>query len=144
MSNVPTVDALAKIHNAAFIAERKWQAAEFTELLAHPYTNLIAEDGGFAIIRTLAGETELLTLAVAPEYQRQGIASRLVARWLAEAEADTAFLDVAADNFGAIALYTSLNFQQSGQRKGYYARTGGPTVDAILMTRALINTLTQG
>lgn len=141
-----TPDELARIHGAAFITERSWTASEFSDLLTQPHTHLIAQPGGFAMTRTVAGESELLTLAVDPAQQRRGIAFNLVSDWLAHASAsaDTAFLEVAADNSAALALYHRLSFSQSGRRKAYYSRAQGMTADAIVMTRALTMPLTQG
>lgn len=133
-----TADEMARIHAAAFAPERGWTAAEFANLLAQPYTQLLNRPEGFALTRTLAGETELLTLAIDPPAQGQGVARALLVDWLAQTRstADTAFLEVAADNATARHLYTALGFAQTGARHGYYARGAAPAVDAILMTRA--------
>jgi len=130
---------MAKIHAAAFLMERPWREEEFAQLLTQPLIRVYPGNGGFAVARTVAGESELLTLAVAPSSQRKGIARALLAQWITDARtsADTAFLDVAADNIPALALYETSGFTRSGQRKGYYARTSGPPADAVLMTRAL-------
>jgi ribosomal-protein-alanine N-acetyltransferase len=137
-----TPEEMSRIHGAAFVHERGWSAAEFEQMLAQPYIQHFSTVGGFALTRTLAGESELLTLAVAPEHQRRGIARTLLMQWLKNSAplADTAFLDVAADNNAALKLYDSLLFQRINLRKGYYTRKGGPAVDAILMSRDL----TQG
>ncbi len=137
-----TPEEMAKIHKAAFIHERSWSAAEFETMLTQPYIQPFCTNGGFALTRTLAGESELLTLAVAPEQQRRGIARSLLTQWLKISSplADTAFLEVAADNIGALNLYDSLLFQSSNIRRAYYTRKNAPAVDAILMTRDL----TQG
>ena len=45
--------------------------------------------------------------------------------------------EVAGDNPGAIALYAGAGFERVGRRVGYYARTGAPSVAAIVMRRAL-------
>ena len=129
---------LARIHAAAFAPERGWTAAEFADLLAQTHTQLFARSDGFALTRTIAGETELLTLAVDPAAQGRGTARGLLTDWLAQtrAEADTAFLEVAADNVRARHLYTALGFTVSGVRKGYYARGASAAADAVLMTRA--------
>lgn len=133
---------MATIHQAAFLHERGWHADEFSALLAQPYTATFTAQGGFALTRTLVGETELLTLAVSPTQQRRGIASKLLIQWIDAAQkiAKSAFLEVAADNHAAIALYGKHGFTQVGLRKAYYARAVGPAVDAALMKR----TLTQG
>ncbi|WP_298860480.1 GNAT family N-acetyltransferase [uncultured Sulfitobacter sp.] len=133
---------MAEIHQAAFVHERGWQADEFTQLLEQPFTDALTTEGGFAITRTLAGESELLILAVAPTHQRRGIAGRLMMEWTTkiQATAETAFLEVAADNQAAIALYIKHGFARTGLRKAYYKRTDAPAADAMLMSRAL----TQG
>jgi len=133
-----TPEQLAQIHSAAFTLERGWTAAEFTDLIASAYVNLFTADGGFALTRTVAGESELLTLAVHPDHQRRGIALGLLSDWIAaiQPHVETAFLEVAADNHRALALYQSAAFTRSGQRKAYYARNGAPAVDAVLMSRA--------
>lgn len=133
---------MAQIHQAAFKTERGWTAAEFTELLGSPFTTAFTSQGGVAITRTVAEETELLTLAIAPEHLRCGIAQGLMMDWLTNAQstATTAFLEVASDNFAALGLYEKLGFAQSGVRRAYYRRAGRASADAMLMTKAL----TQG
>lgn len=131
---------MAALHAAAFTAERPWSAQEFQELLASPFVAVIARAGGFALTRSLAGESELLTLAVDPAQQRRGIGRDLLRDWLAAAQCggiEDAFLEVAADNAGAIALYQAAGFAETGRRRGYYARAGAASVDALLMGRAL-------
>jgi len=137
-----TADQMAQIHAAAFVQERGWTADEFTQLLGQKFIHPFTTEGGFALTRTLAGESELLTLAVNPAFQRRGIARRLLAAWLEadKPEAEIAFLEVAADNHAAIALYRSTGFTRRGLRKAYYMRNNAPPVDAVLMSQAL----TQG
>jgi len=132
--------ALAALHTACFTVPRPWTAGEFGELLARPDTFLLPEPTGFLLGRALAGEAELLTLAVAPEARRHGIGVRLVAQFLTEAAArgaETAFLEVAEDNLAARALYERTGFTQAGRRRGYYRHPNGTTTDALVMTRAL-------
>lgn len=134
-----TPDEMAQIHAAAFVQERGWSATEFADLLAKPYITALTTSGGFALVQTIAGCSELLTLAVSPQHQRQGIAQGLIKSWLGtlDPQADTTFLEVAADNTPAIALYEKNGFDRSGLRKAYYRRATGPAMDAVLMTRAL-------
>lgn len=133
---------MARIHQAAFVHERGWTADEFAALLRQPYIATFTTDAGFALTRTLVGETELITLAIAPTHQRRGIADSLIATWIdtVRPQAQTAFLEVAADNGAAIALYAKNSFAQTGLRKAYYARTDGTAADAVLMSRDI----TQG
>jgi ribosomal-protein-alanine N-acetyltransferase len=137
---------MADLHATAFAPERGWSAQEFSDLLAQPHCHAYIAAGGFALARILAGETELLTLAVSPDMRRRGRASALLAQWITAAAplADTAFLEVAADNTAARALYARHAFAACGRRKGYYARPGGTAVDALMMTRPLTAPLTRG
>lgn len=135
-----TPEALAALHAACFTVPRPWTVAEFAELLARADTFLLQEPAGFLLGRALAGEAELLTLAVASEARRQGTGARLVAQFLAEAAArgaDSAFLEVAEDNMAARALYARAGFAPAGRRRGYYRHKDGTTTDALVMTSAL-------
>ena len=135
-----TPDAMAALHARAFTDQRPWTAAEIATLLDSPHTVLLTDPMGFLLGRVLAGEAEILTLAVDPLVQRQGRAGWLLEQFLALALTDgatQAFLDVAEDNAPARALYTQAGFRMAGRRRGYFARAGGPAVDAILMSRAL-------
>lgn len=132
-----TPEALSRLHTTAFAPERGWSASEFSVLLAQPYTTLFTEENGFALTRTLAGESELLTLAVHPAHQSKGIGSALLDRWLSGTNASKAFLEVAADNAAAIALYTRAGFQETGRRQAYYRRPDAPFADAIVMSRSM-------
>ncbi len=128
-----TPEKLAEIHAAAFQQDRSWSAQEFNELLCSPFVTVISERGGFALTRLIAGEAELLTIAVDPTHQNQGIGRRLLNRWLAF-DMDRAFLEVAADNAAARHLYTSTGFQITATRRGYYQRKDGAAVDALILT----------
>lgn len=132
-----TPEELASLHRAAFRSERNWSADEFADLLLNPHVTLTIDPQGFALIRSLAGEAELLTLAVHPDHHRQGIATRLMTEWMAVATAQMAFLEVAADNHAAQGLYQKHGFAETGRRRSYYRRSGGSAVDAVLMTAAL-------
>ncbi|MCU9847355.1 ribosomal protein S18-alanine N-acetyltransferase [Defluviimonas sp. WL0024] len=129
-------ERLAAIHRAAFSHPRPWSATEIAALLTTPGAFLIVEDRGFLIGRAIAGEAELLTVAVAPAARRQGIGARLLAGFLDAARAagaETAFLEVAADNAAALALYARHGFAETARRRGYYLTPGGSRVDAVLM-----------
>lgn len=130
-------EALAALHLRCFPAHpRPWSAAEFASLLESPLNFLLAEPQGFLLGRSVAGEAELLTLAVAPEARRQGLGARLLQDFAVTSRArgaEDAFLEVAADNAGAIALYAGHGWENAGRRRNYYA----PGLDALLMRRAL-------
>ena len=136
-----TPDVLAALHGRVFTTPRPWNIAEFTALLADPLVFLLVEgDAAFLLGRSVAGEAELLTLAVAPEARQRGLGRRLVARFLYQARlrgADEAFLEVAADNAAALALYARAGFGQAGRRRGYYRTAEGAAVDALVLRRVL-------
>ncbi|MCB2127914.1 MAG: GNAT family N-acetyltransferase [Rhodobacteraceae bacterium] len=113
-----------------------WPAHEIAATLAQRGTVLLEAPEGFLIGRIVAGEAEILTLAVDPDRRRQGVGSQLTGRFMAWAEAagaTRAFLDVAAGNLPAIGLYRSLGFAEIGRRKDYYRAAGGSRDDAVLM-----------
>ena len=90
----------------------------------------------FLMGRVIADEAELLTLAVCPQCRRTGLARELVQRFAdhaAGAGATSAFLEVAADNLPAQALYAATRWQPSGRRRDYYA----PGMDALILSLRL-------
>ena len=137
MGPVLSVDALAALHLRCFDRHpRPWSAPEFQDLLASPLNFLLTRPNGFLLGRAVAGEAELLTLAVAPEARHQGIASALLQDFALACRARgaaRAFLEVAEDNRPAIALYASRGWETGGRRRNYYA----PGIDAILMHSAI-------
>ncbi len=137
MTAAMTAAELARLHAQAFVMPRPWSEAEIADLLTSSFCFVLEAPGGFLMGRVVAGEAELLTVAVDPAQQGQGIGSALVARFVAEARAraaDTAFLEVAATNAAAQAVYRRAGFVESGRRRGYYHDANGAAVDALVMT----------
>ena len=131
---------MAALHGRCFTSPRPWMAAEFAAIVCDPLCFTLIESGGFLIGRAVADEAEILTLAVDPEARRRGNGARLVQEFLAEAQsrgAASAFLEVAADNQPAIALYLQAEFAKVGLRRGYYAQPDCAAVDAVVMQRAV-------
>lgn len=138
MTAARDLEALATIHRESFRNPRPWRADEIAAILSGTGCFLLTGPGGFLIGRAIAGEAELLTLAVAPDARRQGTGGRLLAEFLAESErlgAAQVFLEVAADNPAALALYRRHGFAEAGRRRGYYRDSPGATVDAVVMRR---------
>lgn len=135
-----TAAELATLHAACFTTPRPWSEAEIADLLASRFCFLIEAPAGFLIGREIAGEAELLTVAVDPAVRRQGLGRRLLAGFAAEARArgaETAFLEVAEDNTAARALYAAAGWRGSGRRRGYYHSPDGQAVDALVLSLAL-------
>jgi ribosomal-protein-alanine N-acetyltransferase len=91
---------------------------------------------GCIFAMTVAGEAEILNLAVKPSHRRRGIGRALVRQLLAEWERQRilrVFLEVRESNFGAMKLYESLGFREFGRRKAYYS---SPQEDALVLERA--------
>lgn len=135
-----TPEALARLHARAFTHPRPWSAREFAQLLDSPHVFVVAQSHAFALGRVIAGEAELLTIATDPDRRRQGLGAATLAGFhetAAARGATTAFLEVAADNTAARALYGSAGYDQTGLRAGYYKRTDGTAIDALILSRAL-------
>jgi [ribosomal protein S18]-alanine N-acetyltransferase len=100
----------------------------------------VAADGellGFVVVSLVPPEAELESIAVAPAFQRHGIARRIfegLAGELASAGVTEVLLEVRASNNSALAAYEALGFAVMGTRSGYYAN---PIEDAVLMRRAI-------
>jgi len=127
--------ALAAIHAEAFDAP--WDAASLAALLASPGVFAVAEEDGFILIRVVADEAEILTLAVRPAARRSGLGGRLVQAAVVRAAAlgaERLFLEVAEDNVAARALYARTGFVEAGRRRGYYARADGSREDALVLS----------
>lgn len=132
---------LAQLHARAF--DRPWSAAEIGKMLENPAVVALAAGGadaqGFIIAWAVAGEAEVLTVAVIPEARRQGVGAALVTAAAAAVlarGASSMHLEVAEPNAAARALYAKLGFAEAGRRRDYYATEQG-RVDAIVMRRAL-------
>lgn len=135
-----TVDELAVLHAKCFTEPRPWSADEFSDLLESNACFICSIDHGFAIGRIAGPEVELLTIAVDPDYRRQGLAHQLMEAFETKAKANNiedAFLEVAENNRAAIALYESFGFTEKGMRKNYYASPTGPRITALVMGKTL-------
>lgn len=92
---------------------------------------------GFLVAGVVAGEAELLNMAVDAADRRKGLGSKLLAGAAKEAEARQAsrmYLEVRESNEAAISLYERHGFRKNGQRAGYYQN---PTENAVLMEKKL-------
>ena len=127
-------ERLAELHASAFDAP--WDAAALAALMAQPGVFAVERPDGFILMRVVADEAEILTLAVRPSARRRGLGEALTDQALADARAlgaDRAFLEVAEDNVAARALYARLGFTEAGRRRAYYAGPDGRRRDALVL-----------
>ena len=89
---------------------------------------------GYVGSQSVLGESDMMNLAVAPAYRRQGIGKALVEALLWDLSEDNhcLTLEVRASNAPAIALYDSLGFRQVGRRPRYYL---SPPEDALILRK---------
>jgi ribosomal-protein-alanine N-acetyltransferase len=135
-----TFDEMAAIHAACFTTPKPWSAAEIASTLDGAFVFVLTEPSGFLIGRVVAGEAELITLAVDPSARKRGTGGRLVDGFLAEAKlrgAESVFLEVAANNLPAQSLYARKGFEPKGKRRGYYQTPAGARLDALVLMQAI-------
>lgn len=133
---------LAELHGESF--EAAWSRDEFSTLLSVPRTAALiishaGEPTGFGLFRQAADEAEILTLVMRPSYRRRGLGRSLMREIESELKSggtQSLFLEVAASNTAARALYARAGFREAGRRKGYYARKGGAE-DALVLRKPL-------
>lgn len=133
-----TAGRLADLHAQAF--ETPWDVKAFEDLLDQSGVFALEARDGFILIRTVADEAEILTLAVRPKARQAGLGLRLVEQACVDAATQGAthlFLEVAEDNVAARALYARAGFIEAGRRAGYYGRRDRSRVDALMLTKTL-------
>ena len=119
-------ETLAEIHAAAF--GRAWSGEEFAALLADRGVFAVGVRRGhrlvgFVLVRVAADEAEILAIAVRPKNRHRGHGRMLMdeaLRRLHRAGASACFLEVDRGNAPAVALYRSLGFSVTGERRNYY------------------------
>ena len=93
------------------------------------------EDGvvGYINFRFIAGEGELMRIAVLPNLRGRGLSRKLMDKMVESASKNAVTdmtLEVRAGNEPAIGLYRAYGFVSEAVRKGYYHN---PTEDALIM-----------
>jgi [ribosomal protein S18]-alanine N-acetyltransferase len=138
------IDALMP-HEHDMFGTEAWTRGSYRAELADTRTrHYVAAEGadgellGWAGVRVVGDEAEILTVGVVPTARRTGLARRMVQDLLAEAVrrgAREAFLEVRVDNVPARELYATEGFTELGLRRGYY---DGGRVDAVTMRKELV------
>ena len=114
-----------------------WTRGQCLGVLAMPGVRLtlaMVDDApaGFALVRCVADEAELLLIAVATAFRRRGVGTALIRTVIGEAEASgiaDLHLEVRAGNDAAL-LYRAQGFAKVGERRAYYRGKTGQAFDA--------------
>ena len=100
---------------------------------------LVAMEGeslaGYVGSQTVMDETDMMNLAVAPQFRRQGVGETLVNALVAALKdlgSRCLTLEVRDSNEAARALYAKLGFVEIGRRRGYYR---DPREDALILRK---------
>lgn len=126
-----------------------WSQASLAELFKNrSVIGLVAEANrpemrlaGYVFARAIAGEAEILNLAVLPEDRKRGVGDGLLAAALVrltERGTGSVFLEVRESNSAALRLYESRGFRPVGMRADYYER---PREHALVLRLDLASVL---
>ncbi|WP_250309528.1 ribosomal protein S18-alanine N-acetyltransferase [Gardnerella sp. Marseille-Q2328] len=125
---------------ADLFGKGSWNECMISQELQAPMRAYYADiDNNTNTLRGYAGywfdgdDAQIMTIGVAEQYQRKGIASELLLTMVKTAKqigAKRMLLEVRVDNIPALALYERFGFARMGLRKRYYQPEG---VDAYTM-----------
>ena len=93
------------------------------------------EVAGYVGSQTVLDESDVMNVAVAPQYRRKGLARTLfltLEGLLKEKKVHSLTLEVRASNEAAQALYEGLGYVQVGRRPNYYHN---PKEDALILRK---------
>ena len=134
----PHVPQVAELEKLCFSDPWSEQsiASELDNVLALWY---VALDGdrvvGYIGSQTVCGETDVMNIAVHPDYRRRGIGQILIEELIREVKnlgSISLTLEVRSSNAPAVSLYEKLGFSQVGLRKNYYRN---PKEDALILRK---------
>ena len=133
------VSQVAELEKLCFGTEAWSEKSVTSELPNQLSLWLVALDGervsGYVGSQSVLGESDMMNVAVHPDYRRQGIAEKLclaLVEALKEKGNHCLTLEVRASNETAKALYEKLGFFQVGLRKNYYRN---PREDACILRK---------
>jgi ribosomal-protein-alanine N-acetyltransferase len=140
--DVPVVASLEK----DIFKDDPWSIGQFKEEISNNGITrhyLVACDSDHHIIGWAGAmcaadgsDTDILTIAVDPDYRLRGIARHMMTSlidWAYSKNSPKILLEVETKNLAAQALYISEGFEVIAERKDYY----GAGVDALVMSRVL-------
>lgn len=132
----------AEVNNASLIEKEclstAWSREQISSLPEYAFY-IGAFDGemlcGIASMYAIAGEGQIMNIAVLPSYRRKGIAKGLLCTLFEIAnnkKCENITLEVAEDNISAISLYEKCGFACVGKRNAFYNGK-----DALIMEKQL-------
>ena len=132
------VPQIAQLETLCF--SEPWSEASVASELSNPLSCwLVAVEGeqvaGYIGSQTVMGESDMMNVAVAPDYRRQGVGEKLILALvdaLKERGSHWLMLEVRQSNAPARALYAKLGFAEVGRRKNYYRN---PKEDALILRK---------
>jgi ribosomal-protein-alanine N-acetyltransferase len=142
------LDAVMAVMHAAFGRRfgEAWTRSQLAGILPMGGVSLmLAKEGdggdaiGFSLFRTVADESELLLVAVLPNYHRRGVGRQLLDDFLDRARNEgvsRVHLEV-RDGNPAVEMYRTGGFSPVGRRRNYYHAPDGGRFDAITLARDL-------
>jgi [ribosomal protein S18]-alanine N-acetyltransferase len=139
------IDEIMSVMGTAFDPEfgEAWNASQCLSMFSLPGSGAIIAraDGkacGFALIRTVLDEAELLMIAVGEHWQGKGIGRSILQSVVELAVTENVrklHLEVREDNLAARHLYESDTFTVTGRRSAYYRGASGRISDSITLCR---------
>lgn len=135
-ASIQHLDTLYKIETMCFKSEAFTKQQILNLLMAYNCISLVAKVNGEIvgfIIGAIYAEKNLqighiLTLDVSPNYQRKGVAQKLlqeIEKIFKEKNVKTCQLEVREDNIAALRLYEKLGYKKVAVLKGYYGDAHG-------------------
>ncbi len=138
---------IAKKEHLSLVASL--EAKTFAEPWSESALELFLTDGGFCVVLLdgeelcayctvthVLDEAQIINVATANEYKRQGCAQSVLNRVFDECDQKgiaSISLEVRESNLGAISLYQKLGFEIAGKRNGFYQN---PRENAFVMVKA--------
>ena len=140
--DIPVVASLEK----EIFKDDPWSVGQFKEEISNNgitrhYLVACASDHHIigwagAMCSAEGSDTDVLTIAVDPDYRLRGIARHMLTSlidWAYTKNSPTIFLEVEKNNQPAQALYIAEGFEVISERKDYY----GAGIDALVMSKEL-------
>ncbi|WP_230292946.1 GNAT family N-acetyltransferase [Croceicoccus sp. Ery5] len=154
MPDQKIADAIMRVMEVAFdpVYGEAWNRSQLLGALVMPDTRFVLVDDtgnlaphdldrvtGFALLRRVVDEEELLLIAVAPESRGKGLGGRLLDRAVEtsrDLRCSKIFLEMRDDN-PARHLYHAHGFKPVGLRRDYYSGRDGKRRNAITFMRII-------